>query len=739
MSDSSSINDKTDYYELFGVDETASQEQLKKAYRKAAMKWHPDRNHNNIEEATRVFQIIEHAYSILSDPHERAWYDGHRHAVVNEFGEFDATNVDIEGLFGAGAFSGFNDGPNGFFTVFQRAFRDLADEEKTTTKIPTFGNSQSPYEKVAEFYNFWTCFTTKRSFAFKDIYHLKDAPNARYKRAMNQENEKARQKAQRDFVQSVRELALFAKKRDPRVKKHLEEVEKQNEERRKIAEQKKLERQKEVEKQLESILNDNSNPISYNENDIIYLKEFDKDEEEPQWHCDYCGRDMNTESAFKQHCNTKKHKKLSASARKDFLRDPSLFEHTKYTFMLLGLTDDEIEDITGKPASEFTSNQDQSQTQNKEEEEDIDEEVSNNKNKNNKKGKQNKKQNQNQKKKNNKSKNNFNDDDDDDDIEDEQAANDGDNDEDQNDDDDEIQTKNGKNKNNKNQNNQGKKGKGKNQNQTQNQNKNNQQTIPKKEKHKQKMQRQKEAREKAELEELEKQKQRQREEKEKIESIISKSQSSDQFSENINNNSKETENESDETTNYGPKLSKKEKKRLRQLKEARKRFLIQDEEEEDEKDKEQENEAEKENEENPQNGEEEKAENENENKTEAESTQNAESAAPKPAKKNEKVIEIIDENGKKVKVTMTDNFDDEPEVNNEDQDQDDDQTQTQTQNQNQNQNMKMQAQPKGKKNKKGPKKAPPGMFMCRKCHAVFPSKTKLFKHLEETNHATAYG
>lgn len=738
MNDSSAINDRTDYYELFGVEETATQDQLKKAYRKAAMKWHPDRNHNNVEEATRVFQIIEHAYSILSDPHERAWYDGHRNVVVNEFGEFDATNVDIEGLFGASAFTGFNDGPNGFFTVFRNAFKEIGDEEKSSAKIPLFGDSNTPYEKVAEFYNFWTCFTTKRSFAFKDIYRLKDAPNARYKRAMNQENEKVRQKAQREFVQSVRELALFAKKRDPRVKKHLEEVEKINEEKRKLAEQKKIERQKEVEKQLESILNDGSNQISYNENDIIYLKEFDKEETEPQWHCDYCGRDMNTESAFKQHCNTKKHKKLSASARKDFLADPSLFEHNKYTFMLLGLTDYEIEEITGKSADEFFDNQ--SQIDNKEdkevEEEEIKEEV------NKKKGKQNKKQ-QNQSK-NKKGKNkNFNDDDDDE-IEDDKVE--------EEDDNDVIQNKNGKNKNNKNQNqnnnNQGKKGKGKN-NQNQNQqnqnNKNNQQKIPKKEKHKLKMQRQKEAREKAELEELEKQKQKQREEKEKIESIISKSQSGEQFDDNDNeSNSKETESsEKEETTNYGPKLSKKEKKRLRQLEEARKRFLIQEAEEEEEDKIEKEEEKDKtekddEKEENLQIEEEEKdekeaAEDSKENTKENEETQNQE----KNTKKN--YIEIIDENGNKVKVTLTDNFDEnETEVKNDDDD-DDDQDQRKGQNQNQNQYQKNQGQQKGKKNKKGPKKAPPGMFMCRKCHAVFPSKTKLFKHLEETNHATAYG
>ena len=99
----SEITDKTDYYEIFGVEQTATQDEIKRAYRKAAMKWHPDRNINNIEEATRVFQIIEHAYSILSDPHERAWYDGHRDAVTDEDGDLTATKVDIKSMFSATA------------------------------------------------------------------------------------------------------------------------------------------------------------------------------------------------------------------------------------------------------------------------------------------------------------------------------------------------------------------------------------------------------------------------------------------------------------------------------------------------------------------------------------------------------------------------------------------------------------------------------------------------------------
>ena len=55
---------------------------IKKAYRKAALKWHPDKNHGNEEEAERQFKEVTRAYTTLSDPQERAWYDSHRDSIL---------------------------------------------------------------------------------------------------------------------------------------------------------------------------------------------------------------------------------------------------------------------------------------------------------------------------------------------------------------------------------------------------------------------------------------------------------------------------------------------------------------------------------------------------------------------------------------------------------------------------------------------------------------------------------
>ncbi|CAN0393826.1 unnamed protein product [Ectocarpus sp. 12 AP-2014] len=64
-----------DYYETLGVQRAASDAEIKKAYRKLAMKWHPDKNKDNTTEASKIFQNIGEAYDVLSDKKNRAIYD----------------------------------------------------------------------------------------------------------------------------------------------------------------------------------------------------------------------------------------------------------------------------------------------------------------------------------------------------------------------------------------------------------------------------------------------------------------------------------------------------------------------------------------------------------------------------------------------------------------------------------------------------------------------------------------
>ncbi|NWI35609.1 DNJB8 protein, partial [Picathartes gymnocephalus] len=64
-----------DYYKVLGLQKNASQDDIKKSYHKLALKWHPDKNPKNKEEAEKKFKEIVEAYEILSDPQKRSLYD----------------------------------------------------------------------------------------------------------------------------------------------------------------------------------------------------------------------------------------------------------------------------------------------------------------------------------------------------------------------------------------------------------------------------------------------------------------------------------------------------------------------------------------------------------------------------------------------------------------------------------------------------------------------------------------
>jgi molecular chaperone DnaJ len=97
-----------DYYEMLGVKREASAEEIKKAYRKLAVKYHPDKNPGN-KEAEEKFKEISHAYEALSDPDKRKQYD--------QFG-------DSAFQYGTGGF-GFHDPFDIFQDVFGGAFGDV--------------------------------------------------------------------------------------------------------------------------------------------------------------------------------------------------------------------------------------------------------------------------------------------------------------------------------------------------------------------------------------------------------------------------------------------------------------------------------------------------------------------------------------------------------------------------------------------------------------------------------------
>ncbi len=142
------MTSRRDYYEVLGVSRDAGKDEIKAAYRKLALKYHPDKNPGN-KEAEERFKEAAEAYAVLSDPEKRAHYDRFGHAGVGEqpFSGFDASIfgdfADILGnLFGFESFFGGGRRPTGpqrgadLRTSVAISFAEMASGVERTITVP---------------------------------------------------------------------------------------------------------------------------------------------------------------------------------------------------------------------------------------------------------------------------------------------------------------------------------------------------------------------------------------------------------------------------------------------------------------------------------------------------------------------------------------------------------------------------------------------------------------------------
>lgn len=213
---------KTCYYEVLGVERKATDDEIKKAYKKKAIQCHPDKNHDD-PNATAKFQELNEAYQVLSDANERAWYDDHRTQILSgkEMGEDadqDNFQFNIWEFFSTSCYKGFNDSSDGFYMVYGKVFTDILEEEEEARlnddqkeqnltsylESPQFGKSDTEDKEVEAFYEYWDNFITSKNFSWADEYKISKDYERRVNRMIDQDNKKARLKEKKKYMDTIR-------------------------------------------------------------------------------------------------------------------------------------------------------------------------------------------------------------------------------------------------------------------------------------------------------------------------------------------------------------------------------------------------------------------------------------------------------------------------------------------------------------------------------------------------------
>ena len=223
------------HYEILGIPPTADADEIKRAFRRAALEWHPDKNAHRVNEATEHFKTIQAAHAVISDDNERAWYDAHRDDILGGGGSgggggqggsesggggVGSKLVNVFAYFNASAFGAMNDLPGGFYAVFRGVFTAIAAEEAryaprdapAMSPLPSFNGAA-----VEAFYDTWSAFSSRMSFSWADAANPNEATNRLERRFIEKENEASRRSSRKERNEQVRALVAFVRKRDGRL------------------------------------------------------------------------------------------------------------------------------------------------------------------------------------------------------------------------------------------------------------------------------------------------------------------------------------------------------------------------------------------------------------------------------------------------------------------------------------------------------------------------------------------